>query len=89
MYKLKNYTEDLVSNIMQSILDNYDDICKCEKCILDMKALALNSLPPHYVVTEEGEIFSKIELALNNQEMINVTRSLTEAIEKVSKNPKH
>lgn len=89
MYKLKNYTEVLISNMMQSILANYDDICKCEKCILDMKALALNSLPPHYIVTEEGEIFSKIELTLNNQEVINITASLTEAIEKVSKNPKH
>lgn len=89
MYKLKNYTEDLISNMMKSVLDNYNDICKCEKCILDMKAIALNSLPPHYVVTEEGEMFSKIELTLNNQAVINITKALTEAVEKASKNPKH
>lgn len=89
MYKLKNYTEELISNMMSSILDNYNDICKCDKCILDMKALALNSLQPRYIVTQEGEIFSKIELVLNNQEVINITTALTEAIEKVSKNPKH
>ena len=44
MYKLKNHFETEVNALLDAILNRYDNICKCEKCKLDIKAIALNSL---------------------------------------------
>ena len=38
---------------------NYFDICKCEKCMDDIKAKALNNLPPLYYTTKTGEAHSE------------------------------
>ena len=84
---IKNYMEELVFYTIRE-LSKKMDMCKCEKCILDIAALALNELPPKYFVTEKGEVFSKID-TLKQQLEIDITSSVTKAIEKVSSNPKH
>ena len=89
MYKLRNYSEDIVNHLFDGILEKYDGICKCEKCKLDMKAVSLNLMGPNYIVTDKGELFTKAKSELNNQELINATTVITQAIEIVSKNPKH
>lgn len=89
MYKLRNYNEEIVTHLLDSILDKFDNICKCEKCIFDIKAIALNSMPPRYIVTETGELFTKLYSKLDNQEIINATSKITQAIEIVSRNPQH
>ena len=67
----------------------YDDICKCEKCKLDIKALALNSLSTKYTVSEQGEIYTAALAEVNKQQTIDVTTAITKAIAIVSANPKH
>jgi competence protein ComFB len=89
MYKLKNYNEVVIDHILEDILKKYPDICKCEKCILDIKAIALNSMTPKYVVTDKGELFTKLSLELNNQEIVDETKYVVQAIEQVSKKPMH
>ncbi|MCY6371419.1 late competence development ComFB family protein [Clostridium ganghwense] len=89
MYKLKNYSEELVDQLLPKTLKDYKDICKCEKCILDIKAYALNSITPKYIVTDQGEIYTRALNEINKQETINIIKSITKAIEVVSKNPKH
>lgn len=85
---IKNYMEIMVENFLPTVLDKYSDICKCEKCIDDIKAITLNNLKPLYVVTEEGNIFARIN-ELSIQFKADVLGALTKAIEIVSKNPKH
>ena len=89
MYNLKNFSETEVSILLEEILQKYDNICKCEKCKLDIKALALNSLSTKYIVSEQGEIYTKALNEIDKQEQINVIMAITKAIEKVSANPKH
>lgn len=89
MYKLKNYNEEIVEHLIYKTLDEYENICKCEKCILDIKAIALNSLAPKYVVTDKGELFMKLEYEFDSQKIASVTKYIVDAIEIVSKNPKH
>lgn len=88
MNKLKNYTEVMVNDMMETVLNKYPNICKCEKCLLDIKAIALNLLTTRYVVTEEGELYKKIE-EMNIQLQVDITSALVKAIEMVSTNPKH
>ncbi|WP_343216140.1 late competence development ComFB family protein [Clostridium mobile] len=85
---IKNYMEAMVENLLPSTLNKYSDICKCEKCVDDIKAIALNNLKPLYVVTEKGNIFVKTN-ELNIQFKADVLGALTRAIEIVSENPKH
>lgn len=85
---IKNYMEYIVEENLPLVLDRYPGICKCEKCIDDIQAIALNNLKPLYVVTEKGSIYSKLnELSL--QFNADIISELTQAIEVVSQNPKH
>lgn len=88
MYNLKNYTEIMIDNNMESILENYTDICKCKKCRLDIKAIALNSLAPRYAVTQIGEVYRKLD-ELDRQMKVDTIKAITNAVEKVKNNTRH
>jgi competence protein ComFB len=80
--------EDIVFDILEKLLPEVKDACKCEKCKLDIASLALNRLSPKYVVTQRGMVYTKLEtLAL--QSKADVLRETTKAIEVVKKNPRH
>ena len=87
MYRLKNYMEELVVKKTEDIL-KLMSICKCEKCKLDIMALALNDLPAKYVVTDMGELFSKLR-ELEQQFEVDVEMAIIKAAIFVGKNPKH
>lgn len=89
MYKLRNVNEDIIEHLIYDLLQKYPDICKCEKCVLDIKAIALNMMDSKYVATDKGELFQRVKYQFNNQEIVNATKYLTQAIELVSHNPRH
>lgn len=85
---IKNYMEQIVDETLPTVIDKYTDMCKCEKCIDDIKAITLNNLKPLYIVTEEGAIYSKLK-ELEQQFKTDIISELIKAIELVSKRPKH
>ena len=86
--KLHNYMEDIINHVLDSTLSRRDDLCKCDKCRLDIMALALNNLPPKYVVTDKGRIYTKLaELEL--QSKTDVIKEITKAINVVKGKPQH
>lgn len=85
---LKNCMEDVVSDLLPDLLIKYQGICTCDKCIQDIKAIALNNLKPLYVVTEEGRLFTKVS-QLETQFRIDVVNQLVRAIDIVSSNMRH
>lgn len=84
---IKNFMEEVVFNLIEDVLKNVD-VCKCEKCKMDIAAIVLNNLPPKYVVTEQGELYSKINILLN-QFGVDVISEITKAAILVSNNPHH
>lgn len=86
--KAKNIVEGLVWDSLDGVLESKPDACKCEKCRADIVALALNHLPPKYVVTEMGETIARAE-GLDNKVRIAVLVALAEAVELVSSRPRH
>lgn len=86
--KAKNIVEGLVWDSLDGVLETKPDACKCEKCRADIVALALNHLPPKYVVTEMGETIARAE-GLDNKVRIAVLVALAEAVELVSSRPRH
>jgi len=86
-YNLKNYMEDVVTRLADQYMKE-SDACPCEKCRLDVMALALNSLPTAYIVTQRGEIFAAIDSTyLQNQ--VDAQVAVMNAIEMVKTSPKH
>ncbi|SCG83300.1 hypothetical protein DW1_1730 [Proteiniborus sp. DW1] len=86
--ELHNYMEDAVSKNIDRILDRYKNVCKCNKCKLDITAIALNNLPPRYTVTEKGKLFTKVR-ELEPQYEVDIIREITKAIKIVSTQPHH
>jgi competence protein ComFB len=58
--QLKNFMEEVVFLVMKDIVKDIN-VCTCEKCSLDIAAIALNDLPPKYIVSEKGELYSRID----------------------------
>lgn len=87
MPQIKNYMEEIVFNQMKDVLTDIN-MCKCEKCLLDIAAIALNDLPPKYVVTEKGELYTKIN-TLGQQFEVNIVAAITKATVLVKRRPRH
>jgi len=86
---LVNETERLVLEQMEIQLeqDVSRDICKCQDCVLDMTALALNSLKPHYRVSLIGTVYAHV--ALDEKYAIEVKSAVSDAIKRIASNPSH
>ena len=86
-----NYTEEIVKNYLANILrddPNYSNVCKCEQCIDDIMAMALNNLKPYYITTKKGEIFAEYS-SLETQHQAEVISEVVKAIEFVSSHKNH
>lgn len=87
MPQIKNYMEEIVFNQMKDVLTDIN-MCTCDKCLLDIAAIALNDLPPKYIVTEKGELYSKIN-TLKQQFEVDVIAAITKAAVLVKRSPRH
>jgi len=84
---LINANEEIVKLRLPELLKEYD-CCKCETCVSDMMAIALNNIKPAYVNTEEGMLFKKINSMLP-QKNTDIEIEILRAINLVSSHPKH
>lgn len=82
--ELKNTVETIIDDSLTELLKSRRDLCKCDKCLLDMKAYALNRLPPKYIVSERGLIHSEMDSFKNGQFNADVIGIIFEAIDTVS-----
>ena len=62
--------------------------CGCVLCRNDIMAYALNRLPPKYVVSTTGEVYTKMD-ALKTQHGADIVAALTHAVQAVSAAPRH
>lgn len=86
---LVNEAERMVFDELEEQLgqDTEGNICKCEECVLDMAAFALNHVPPTYRASLMGSLYAK---AITESEYADkVKEAVRKAIEVVSKNPMH
>jgi len=50
--------ERVMAVVDKFLVDRYQNVCTCPRCMCDIVAIALNYLPPHYIVeTETGKEF--------------------------------
>lgn len=81
---LVNLVEQLVADRLDGVFEKFN-CCRCDKCRQDVAALALNALPPQYVVAEPEEIPRLLEEA----QVKDIPGALVKAILQVKNNPRH
>lgn len=86
MNAIRNVMEYLVTSKLDEVWGNLD-CCKCEKCRADIIACSLNHLPSKYVVTDEGELYTRVELS--SEQEFEILLIIAKSIKIVSENPKH
>ena len=84
---LKNYMEDCVLEMISKVTKDLV-ICKCEKCKMDIAALALNQLPAKYVATRKGNLFVKLD-SMQTQFGVDIITAVSNAVKTVGDNPQH
>jgi competence protein ComFB len=86
---LENEAEQLVLRELEKQLETKKgDICRCNECIVDMAAVALNSIKPLYRFSLLGTLYAA--QAMNEQSYAaSVQKAVTMAIDKVGANPAH
>ncbi len=85
---LRNYMELAVDHVLPNLMKVFPTICFCEKCQMDIKALALNNLKPHYIVSEKGQLYTKVQ-EMGIQFEADIMKALIDAIAVVGATPKH
>ena len=86
-YNLKNSNEELVSDLTKEIMAE-TDMCRCEKCRLDIMALALNQLQPSYVVTFKGGLLATLN-STHIQAQADAMAAVLRATDMVRASPQH
>ncbi|MBS8266669.1 competence protein ComFB [Mesobacillus boroniphilus] len=82
--------EEVVSTLVNVLMmsPDYQTFCNCQKCRNDIIAISLNTLPSHYVTTEDGR--KMVYEQLNTQEnRAWINKRIISAIHLVGKYPKH
>jgi hypothetical protein len=88
-------TPQSVVNVMDLLVDKNIEkymklcgLCQCPRCVIDVKAVALNNLPPVYVVMREGEVSPRLSVYAGRYQTA-VTAQLLRACQTVMDNPRH
>lgn len=80
---LINITEYAVNQKINDAFNKFK-CCKCDRCMKDVAAIALNRLPCHYVVAEEDTLPKLME-----ETVADVVPAIVSAIMQVKANPRH
>jgi len=86
---LKNEAEELVLRELEKQLETQDsELCRCNECVVDMAALALNTVKPLYRFSLLGTQYAA--QAMNEHTYAeSLQHAVTQAIAKVKANPAH
>jgi len=86
---LKNEAEFMViKEIENQLSSDAIEVCKCNECVVDMAAIALNTVKPLYRFSLLGTLYAS--QAMTEQSYANsVKEAVAMAINKVKNNPAH
>ncbi len=87
--RLHNYMQDILLEKLPHTMKVLRS-CQCERCKLDILALAMNALPPAYAVTAQGDDSGGERIKrLRREHEVKVTATLIKAIQTVKNEPRH
>lgn len=83
-----NAMESLVEETFDKIRDKLD-CCTCDICRNDIIAYALNQIPPKYVVSDLGAVFSKAKSTMRIQPGADIITALSSGANLVRNKKRH
>jgi len=95
MRELVNVTQDFVFDAIDAIVPARPEICKCQDCMLDVAAIALNTMAPWYCVGKFSSLPRGVRRLRHyvpdkEKDMAEQAKAAVEAaIEMVRKHPHH
>lgn len=85
---IKNVMENVVRDVLQKHKEQLHLTCTCDRCLDDIMAIALNKLPPQYIVNEEHRPYIRAMHEADRQGAMNILMTVTQSASIVSKNPR-
>ncbi len=85
---LENETERFVIEYLDEAVKADPEICRCEDCMLDMAAYALNHSLPSYRVSLLGKLYAQAR-DKDDGYMKKIKKAVAEAVKKIKANPSH
>jgi competence protein ComFB len=85
---LYNVMEEVVRDVLMQYKDKMQLTCLCERCLNDIMAIALNELPPRYIVNAEYGPYVRAAYVADRQGATNIILIVTKAAAFVSKSPR-
>jgi competence protein ComFB len=85
---LYNVMEEVVRDVLKQYIDKMQLTCRCERCINDIMAIALNELPPRYIANEEYGPYVRAAHVADRQGATNIILIVTKAAAIVSNSPR-
>jgi competence protein ComFB len=86
---LKNEAENMVLEELGRQLEAVEgEICTCNECVVDMAAMALNTVKPYYRFSLLGTLYAAQALSEESY-AASIKEAVSNAVEKVRKNPSH
>ncbi|HLB25457.1 MAG TPA: late competence development ComFB family protein [Nitrospirota bacterium] len=82
--RIENANHDKVFYYIDKVLSDNPRYCRCHRCRLDVAALALNTLPPHYFVNPSHSRSEDL-----GSPWILIEMAVREAMDKVQLYPHH
>lgn len=86
-YSYVNVMERIVGEQVSYFMEQFE-VCSCDRCVADTKALALTNLPPKYIVTAKSTVAPLLNF-YTNKFIGQVTVELTKACQTVKDVPHH
>lgn len=85
---IHNVMEEIVLEVLVKYKGSLQLTCECEHCMDDIRAIALNKLPPRYIVQMEHRPYVRAPHTADRQGVTNIMSIVTQAAGIVSKSPR-
>lgn len=86
--RMRNYMEEVISEVFEDVLKNNPDFCQCAKCKQDVVAIALSKIRGRYAVSPEGEILARVEQT-DRQVRTDALLAVMQGVQQVAARPRH
>ncbi|HCL57442.1 MAG TPA: hypothetical protein DHW82_10600 [Spirochaetia bacterium] len=85
---LKNLAEDHVIKVVQDVLSDLPDVCKCSICIEDITTYVLNRVSPYYISSGRGILHMEKDIEPFIQDQADIYTLVLQAIDIINKRRK-
>ncbi|HOJ50049.1 MAG TPA: late competence development ComFB family protein [Spirochaetota bacterium] len=77
---IKNLKEDLVIKVLEDVLKDLKDVCKCSICVEDIVTYVLNRTKPFYISSGRGILHLEADLKIDIQDKTDIYSLVLQAI---------